>query len=99
MKSKTAREAARKAREEARNGKNKNKIEKNLSGKLDLLTTKSNRIKVKEKFGIPLTSDKKFDTSEKINAEKLVKVLCNKAMWDILEDTPVEVDGSKSWER
>jgi len=68
-------------------------------GKLDLLTTKSNRIKVKEKFGIPLTSDKKFDTSEKINAEKLVKVLCNKAMWDILEDTPVEVDGSKSWER
>ncbi len=34
MKSKVAREAARKAREEARNGKNKSKIEKNLSGKL-----------------------------------------------------------------
>ena len=34
QKSKLAREAARKAREEARNGKNKNKIEKNLSGKL-----------------------------------------------------------------
>ena len=33
-KSKIAREAARKAREEARNGKGKNKIEKNLSGKL-----------------------------------------------------------------
>ena len=32
--SKTAREAARKAREEARNGKNKKSIEKNLSGKL-----------------------------------------------------------------
>ena len=34
VKSKLAREAARKAREEARNGKAKNKIEKNLSGKL-----------------------------------------------------------------
>ena len=34
LKSKTAREAARKAREEARNGKNSKKIEKNLSGKL-----------------------------------------------------------------
>ncbi len=34
MKSKVAREAARKAREDARNGKNKNKIEKNLSMKL-----------------------------------------------------------------
>ena len=34
VKSKLAREAARKAREEARNGKSKNKIEKNLSGKL-----------------------------------------------------------------
>ncbi len=33
LKSKLAREAARKAREETRNGKNKNKIEKNLSGK------------------------------------------------------------------
>lgn len=34
MKSKVAREAARKAREDARNGKNKSKIEKNLSMKL-----------------------------------------------------------------
>ena len=34
IKSKSVREAARKARDEARNGKNKNKIEKNLSGKL-----------------------------------------------------------------
>jgi len=67
--------------------------------KLNLLRTKSNRIKVKDKFGIPLTVDNKFDTTEKANAEKLVKVLCNKAMWDILEDEPVEVDGSKNWVR
>ncbi len=43
-KSKVAREAARKAREEARNGKGKNKIEKNLSGKLAPATSKNAKI-------------------------------------------------------
>ena len=43
-KSKIAREAARKAREEARNGKGKNKIEKNLSGKLAPATSKNSKI-------------------------------------------------------
>jgi topoisomerase-4 subunit B len=44
MKSKVAREAARKAREEARNGKNKSKIEKNLSGKLAPAQSKNPKI-------------------------------------------------------
>ena len=44
MKSKVAREAARKAREEARNGKNKNKIEKNLSMKLAPAQSKNPRL-------------------------------------------------------
>ena len=44
MKSKVAREAARKAREDARNGKGKNKIEKNLSGKLAPATSKNPKI-------------------------------------------------------
>ncbi len=39
--SKLAREAARKAREEARNGKSKNKLEKNLSGKFAPASTKN----------------------------------------------------------
>lgn len=43
-KSKLAREAARKAREEARNGKGKQKLEKNLSGKLAPATTKNPKI-------------------------------------------------------
>ena len=66
--------------------------------KLDLLKNVANRKKVKNKFGIPMSANNKFDITEKSNAEKLVKVLCNKAMWDILEDAPVEVDGSKNWE-
>ncbi len=43
-KSKIAREAARKAREEARNGKGKNKLEKNLSGKLTPAQSKNPKI-------------------------------------------------------
>ena len=43
------------------------------------------------------TDDKQFDTSQKVDAEYLVKVLCGKAMWDVLEEVPVEVDGSKDW--
>ena len=43
-KSKIAREAARKAREEARNGKGKNKLEKNLSGKLTPAQTKNPKL-------------------------------------------------------
>ncbi len=43
-KSKYAREVARKAREEARNGKGKSKIEKNLSGKLAPATSKNPKI-------------------------------------------------------
>ena len=41
VKSKLAREAARKARDEARNGKSKSKVEKNLSGKLAQASSKN----------------------------------------------------------
>ena len=44
LKSKLVREAARKARDEARNGKTKNKIEKNLSGKLAPAQSKNPKI-------------------------------------------------------
>ena len=44
LKSKTARELARKARDEARNGKNRAKIEKNLSGKLAPAHSKNPKI-------------------------------------------------------
>lgn len=66
--------------------------------KLRLVKKEKNREKASKYFDIPLTGDKKqFDTTEQENAEKFVKLLCNKAMWDILEEVPVEVDGSRSW--
>lgn len=66
--------------------------------KLELLKKEENRKTAADSFDIPLTGDKKqFVTCTEEASEKLVKVLCGKAMWDILEEVPVEVDGSKRW--
>ncbi len=64
--------------------------------RLDKLKSKKNREKMATRFRIPLKKDK-FDVSEPQNAEKLVKLLCNKGMVDPFEDLPVEVTSSKKW--
>lgn len=82
----------------ATTGQNPRRFTSFSKSKLQLLTQKKNRDKAAKHFNIPLTADKKmFDTSDKNNAEKLVKLLCGKAMWDIIEEKPVEVDGTKVW--
>jgi len=84
----------------ATSGPNPRRFTAFSKSKLQLLSKKKNREKVARHFGIPLTSDKThFDTKEKKDAESLVKILCGKAMWDILEEIPVEVDGIKNWMR
>lgn len=67
--------------------------------RLDYLNDKKQRIMVANKYNIILdkSKDKLLDTSDEKNVEKIIKVLCNKAMWDIFSDDPVEVDGSKVW--
>ncbi len=82
----------------ATTGQNPRRFTSFSKSKLQLLSQKKNRDKAAKYFNIPLTADKKmFDTSDKNNAEKLVKLLCGKAMWDIIEEKPVEVDGTKVW--
>lgn len=54
------------------------------------------RRNIAKRFGIPLCGDK-FDTSEVKNAEKLIKLLCKKGMIDPFDESPMEVDGSKTW--
>lgn len=82
----------------ATSGPNPRRFTAFSKSKLQLLSKKKNREKVAKHFGIPLTSDKThFDTREEKDAESLVKILCGKAMWDILEEVPVEVDGIKDW--
>lgn len=86
-------------RSTATSGQNPRRFAAFSKSKLQLLTKKKNREKAAKYFKIPLTEDKdkQFDTSQKVDAENLVKVLCGKAMWDVLEEIPVEVDGSKDW--
>ena len=84
-------------RSTATSGQNPRRFAAFSKSKLQLLTEKKNREKAAKYFKIPLTDDKQFDTSQKVDAENLVKVLCGKAMWDVLEEVPVEVDGSKDW--
>lgn len=82
----------------ATTGQNPRKFVAFSKSKLDKLSKKKNRKKAAEYFKIPVVGDDcQFDTSKRENADNLVKVLCNKAMWDILEEMPVEVDGSKNW--
>lgn len=84
-------------RSTATSGQNPRRFAAFSKSKLRLLTKKRNREKAAKYFKIPLTEDKQFDTSQKVDAENLVKILCGKAMWDVLEEVPVEVDGLKDW--
>lgn len=84
-------------RDTATSGQNPRRFAAFSKSKLQLLTKKKNREKAAKYFKIPLTEDKRFDTSQKVDAENLVKVLCGKAMWDVLEEVLVEVDGAKDW--
>ena len=84
-------------RSTATSGRNPRRFAAFSKSKLQLLAHKKNREKAAKYFKIPLTDDNRFDTSQKVDAENLVKVLCGKAMWDVLEEVPVEVDGSKGW--
>lgn len=84
----------------ATTGSNPRRFAAFSKSKLQLLKKKKNREKAAKYFKIPLTEDnQKFNTTEKVDAENLVKLLCGKAMWDIMEEVPVEVDSSKSWSR
>jgi hypothetical protein len=84
----------------ATSGQNPRRFVAFSESKLNLLTKKKNREKVSNSYSIPLTMDKKyFDTSNKKNVDNLVKVLCGKAMWDILEEIPVEVENTRTWAR
>lgn len=65
--------------------------------KLKLLSNRIGRERAAKYFKIPLTNNDLFVTDNKRNADRLIRVLCNKAMWDVLEEVPVEVDGSKNW--
>lgn len=64
--------------------------------RMNALKNKKEREMQAARFKIPLKKGK-FDTRNPEDAERLVKLLCNKGMVDPFEDLPVEVTGSKQW--
>jgi hypothetical protein len=62
---------------------------------MDLNDSKK-RKKIAKKFGIKY-SNNRFDLSEKGDAERFIKVICNRGMTDPFTDDPVEVTSSKKW--
>ena len=67
--------------------------------KLESLMLREMRISVSSTFGIPLEEGgDRFDISDPKNADKLVKILCNKGMIDAFDQRAVEVSSAKKWE-
>ena len=60
------------------------------------LSNQAKRRDVAKTFGITFAKGK-FDLTDKSDAEKLIKVICNRGMVDPFTDGPVEVTGSKVW--
>lgn len=60
------------------------------------LDNQTKRRDVAKTFGITYSKGK-FDLTDKADAEKFIKVICNRGMVDPFTDGPVEVTGSKVW--
>lgn len=60
------------------------------------LKDKKNRKKASDKFGFRLEGDI-INTTDENSVEKLIKFLCNKAMVDPCDASPVEVAATKPW--
>lgn len=65
---------------------------------LDALKDAKRRKLIAKKFSLPLKNGC-LDTSDTQAVEKLVKFLCNKAMLDPCDESPMEVAATKPWAR
>lgn len=63
---------------------------------LEALKSKKKREEIAKEFNIPLNQGK-FNTETKENVDRLIKVLCKKAMTDPVLELPMEVGSTKKW--
>lgn len=80
----------------ASSGRNPRRFVAYNSDHFDWLSDKENRKTAAAKFGFKLEGDD-IDTADADSTEKLVKFLCNKAMVDPCDASPVEVANTKPW--
>ncbi len=65
--------------------------------RLKILSNPDTRSEKAAMFQLEVGADGRINTSDKTNAEKLIKVLCKKGMYDPFEEVPVEVPTSRKW--
>ncbi len=83
----------------AESGHNPRKFVSFKDSNLDALKSTETRVRIAQKFEIPLDEQTfKFDTSTENACNKIVKFLCGKAMIDPINETAMEVSGAKSWQ-
>lgn len=80
----------------ANSGRNPRRFVAYNNDHFEWLKNKKNRKSAAAKFGFKLEEDG-INTSDPDSAEKLVKFLCNKAMIDPCDESPVEVANTKPW--
>lgn len=80
----------------ANSGRNPRRFVAYNNDHFEWLKNKSNRENAAAKFGFKLEGDN-INTADQASAEKLIKFLCNKAMIDPCDESPVEVANTKPW--
>ena len=80
----------------ATTGQNPRRFVSYNQSRLDALKNANRRKSLAKKFGLQL-SHTRINTDDKQTTERLIKFLCNKAMLDPLDSSPVEVAAAKSW--
>ena len=65
--------------------------------RLMALSSPETRAEKAKLFQLQIDNNGKINTSDKKSAEKLIKVLCKKGMYDPFEEVPVEVPTSRKW--
>lgn len=80
----------------ANSGRNPRRFVSYNKKHFDWLKNETNREKAAIKFGLTLEGSL-INTADELSVEKLVKFLCNKAMVDPCDESPVEVAATKPW--
>ena len=81
----------------AKSGHNPRKFVSFNYERFEALKNPETRREMAEQFGIPLDADGKLDATDEKAADHIVKVFCNKGMFDPFNKVPVEVSSSKPW--
>ena len=62
-----------------------------------LLNNPEKKKEIASRFGLQITEDGHFESSNEENVERIIKILCNRAALDPIEENPVAILGMRKW--